>query len=76
MQLAHSHKLPFHTVTKSDFSAPDRGASDPLLAGYFASPDALLTPHYMALTALDSAIKIEPAWKVAIVYGMPCAIYH
>ena len=76
MQLVHSHKLPFHTVTKSDFSAPDRGAPDPLQAGHFASPDALLTPHYMALTAMDPDIKIEPAWKVSIVYGMPCAIYH
>ena len=26
--------------------------------------------------AVDPDIRIEPAWKVAIVYGMPCAIYH
>ncbi|HMC13687.1 MAG TPA: ADP-ribosylglycohydrolase family protein, partial [Gallionellaceae bacterium] len=38
--------------------------------------DALLTPHYVALAALDPDIKIEPAWKASIVYGMPCAIYH
>lgn len=25
---------------------------------------------------LDPEIRIEPAWKVSIVYGMPCAIYH
>jgi ADP-ribosylglycohydrolase len=30
----------------------------------------------MALTADDSTIKIEPAWRVSIVYGMPCAIYN
>jgi ADP-ribosylglycohydrolase len=30
----------------------------------------------MAEAALDPGIKIEPAWKVSIVYGMPCAIYH
>src|SRR3954462_13479299 len=30
----------------------------------------------MAEAALDPAIRIEPAWKVSIVYGMPCAIYH
>ena len=24
----------------------------------------------------DPGIRIEPAWKVSIVYGMPCAIYH
>lgn len=30
----------------------------------------------MAAAATDSQIRIEPAWKVSIVYGMPCAIYH
>ena len=25
---------------------------------------------------MDPDIKIEPAWKVSLVYGMPCAIYH
>jgi ADP-ribosylglycohydrolase len=29
----------------------------------------------MAEAAADPAIRIEPAWKVSIVYGMPCAIY-
>ncbi|ARU30697.1 ADP-ribosylglycohydrolase [Sulfuriferula sp. AH1] len=76
MHLVHSNELPFHAVTKSDFSAPRPGDPDPPLAGRFSSPDALLTPHYMALAALDPGISIEPAWKAAIVYGMPCAIYH
>lgn len=30
----------------------------------------------MAEAAADAGIRIEPAWKVSIVYGMPCAIYH
>ena len=30
----------------------------------------------MAEAALDPGIRIEPAWKVSLVYGMPCAIYH
>ena len=30
----------------------------------------------MAEAAHDSDIRIEPVWKVSIVYGMPCAIYH
>jgi ADP-ribosylglycohydrolase len=42
----------------------------------FASPDALLTPSYMATAAADPDNRIEPAWKVSLVYGMPCAIYH
>jgi ADP-ribosylglycohydrolase len=30
----------------------------------------------MAEAAADPEVRIEPAWKVSIVYGMPCAIYH
>ena len=76
MQLVHDGELPFHAVTKRDSSAPRPGDPDPPLAGRFSSPDALLSPQYMALAAIDSGIKIEPAWKASIVYGMPCAIYH
>jgi ADP-ribosylglycohydrolase len=76
MRLVHSGELPFHTVTKNNLAAPRKGDPDPPRAGRFSSPDALLTPHYAALAALDPGIKIEPAWKVSIVYGMPCAIYH
>ncbi len=76
MQLVHRNELPFHAVTKSDSSGPRPGDPDPPLAGRFSSPDALLTPHYAALAAIDPDIRIEPAWKASIVYGMPCAIYH
>jgi ADP-ribosylglycohydrolase len=30
----------------------------------------------MAAAATDPDIRVEPAWKVSLVYGMPCAIYH
>jgi ADP-ribosylglycohydrolase len=30
----------------------------------------------MAAAAADPGVRIEPAWKVSLVYGMPCAIYH
>lgn len=76
MRLVHDKQLPFHAVTTGNFTAPQRGEKHPLLAGQFASPDALLAPRYMALAALDPDIRIEPAWKASIVYGMPCAIYH
>jgi len=76
MQLVHSGELPFHSVMKKGFDMPRRGDPDPSHAGRFSSPDALLTPHYAALAAIDPGVKIEPAWKAAIVYGMPCAIYH
>jgi ADP-ribosylglycohydrolase len=41
----------------------------------FASPDGLLLPSWIAETARDSDIRIEPAWKVSLVYGMSCAIH-
>jgi ADP-ribosylglycohydrolase len=75
MALVHSGALPFHSVTTGDLDVP-KGAEKILQAGNFSSPDALLTPHYMALAALDPDIRIEPAWKAALVYGLPCAIYH
>jgi hypothetical protein len=30
----------------------------------------------MAEAAHDPNIRIEPAWKASIVYGLPCPIYH
>ncbi|QEM70257.1 ADP-ribosylglycohydrolase family protein [Geobacter sp. FeAm09] len=76
MKLVHSGALPFHAVTGDNLQPPRPGDPDPPRAGRFASPDALLTPSYMASAAADPDIRIEPAWKVSIVYGMPCAIYH
>ena len=76
MQLVHEGVLPFHAVTSDNLQPPRPGEPEPSRAGRFASPDALLTPSYMAAAAVDPDIRIEPAWKVAIVYGMPCAIYH
>lgn len=76
MQLVKRGELPFHAVTSDNLQPPKPGAPDPPRAGRFASPDALLTPSYMAAAAADPDIRIEPAWKVSLVYGMPCAIYH
>ncbi len=76
MHLVKTGALPFHAVTRDNLQPPRPGDPDPPRAGLFASPDALLSPSYMAQAAADPDIRIEPAWKVAIVYGMPCAIYH
>jgi ADP-ribosylglycohydrolase len=76
MELVARGELPFHAVTTGRLQPPAPGMADPPRAGRFSSPDALLTPSFMAQAAADPAIKIEPAWKVSIVYGMPCAIYH
>jgi len=76
MHLVHTGALPFHAVTSDNLQPPRPGEPDPPRAGKFASPDALLTPSFVARAAADPDIRIEPAWKVSIVYGMPCAIYH
>jgi len=69
-------KLPFHVVTSDNLNPPQIGEDRNDNQGLFASPDALLSPGYMARAVEDEDIKIEPAWKASIVYGMPCAIYH
>jgi len=76
MRLVHDGVIPFHAVTRSNLAPPRPGDPDPPRAGRFVSPDALLTPGYVARAAADPDIRIEPAWKVAEVYGLPCAIYH
>lgn len=76
MKEVNAGRLPFHMVTSKNLSPPKKGEQAPDKKGLFASPDALLTPGYMAQTAADPGIIIEPAWKASIVYGMPCAIYH
>jgi ADP-ribosylglycohydrolase len=76
MRLVNKGELPFHHITSDNLQPPRPGDPDPPRIGRFASPDALLTPSYMAAAAIDPDIRIEPAWKVSIVYGMPCAIYH
>ncbi len=74
MRLARARKLPFHTMAHTDMQPPQKDR--PLESGYFISPDALLTPSYVAGAAVDPDVRIEPAWKVSMVYGMTCAIYH
>ena len=69
-------ELPFHSVTSSNLKAPTAGAVEASSSGQFPSPDALLTPSNIAIAAKDPGIRIEPAWKVSMVYGMPCAVYH
>jgi len=76
MRLVKKGELPFHAVTADNLKPPRPGDPDPPRSGKFASPDALLTPSYQAVAASDPDIRIEPAWKVSLVYGMPCAIYH
>lgn len=76
MARVKSGELPFHTVTGNNLQAPRPGEAEAPTAGRFPSPDALLSQSSIALAAIDPDIRIEPAWKVSLVYGMPCAVYH
>ena len=51
MQLVHDGVLPFHAVTSDNLQPPRPGEPEPPRAGRFASPDALLTPSYMAASS-------------------------
>ena len=53
MDLVDAGDLPFHAVTSENLGPPKPGDPDPPRAGRFSSPDALLTPSYMAEAALD-----------------------
>lgn len=75
MALVKDGRLPFHTVTSGHLDLPTAPEA-PLQAGQFASPDALLTVSSIASAVQDYGVVIDPAWKVSLVYGMPCAVYH
>ncbi|MDN5848189.1 MAG: ADP-ribosylglycohydrolase family protein [Nitrococcus sp.] len=76
MALVRSGELPFHTVTAEGESFVPNGAEQARRAGQFASPDALLGMGSIARAAADPDVRIDPAWKVSLVYGMPCSVYH
>ncbi len=76
LDMVRAGTLPFHTVTSAGEGVPPAGPEAPRQAGQFASPDALLTASNIARAARDPDVRIEPAWKVSLVYGMPCAVYH
>jgi ADP-ribosylglycohydrolase len=76
MALVKDGTLPFHSVTEEDKDTVAKGPERPRVAGQFASPDALIGLGYIAGAALDPGVRIDPAWKASLVYGMPCAVYH
>ena len=68
MDLVADGEIPFYTERSMANPNPHKPTFG------FASPDALLLPSWIAQTARDKDIRIEPAWKASIVYGMSCAI--
>ncbi len=76
MKKDHGGILSFYAESSDQSNSSKNVAPALPNKSFFASPDALLTPSYMARAAKDPDIQIEPAWKASIAYGMPCAIYH
>jgi ADP-ribosylglycohydrolase len=71
--MVETGELPFTHVVLAE----KKGAyvSDPTAASASVPyPDGLLFPSHIWRAAMDSKIIIEPAWKVSLVYGMPCSI--
>lgn len=76
MDMVRDGQLPFHSVTSQGETTPPPGPEAPRQPGQFPSPDALLTTAAIMQAVSDPDIKIEPAWKASLVYGLPCAAYH
>lgn len=74
MKLVKEKELPFHSVTSNNLNPPT--GKEKREEANFASPDALLTPSFIASSLKDKDIQIEPAYKACMLYGLPCAIYH
>jgi ADP-ribosylglycohydrolase len=55
---------------------PKPGEIDINLPGLFPIPDALLIPSCVARIVNDPGIRIDPAWRIALIYGLPCGINH
>jgi ADP-ribosylglycohydrolase len=46
----------------------------PAATAALTAPDGLLFPSHIWRAAKDPDVRIEPAWKVSLVYGLPCSI--
>jgi len=65
--------LPFTRVTLADEpQTPGVSFRPPSIELPF--PDSLIYPFHILRAAHDPDIRIEPAWKASLVYGLPCSI--
>ncbi len=65
--------LPFtHAVLAENKGKYDNDPTAP--SASLPYPDGLLFPSHIWQAAKDPEVTIEPAWKVSLVYGMPCSI--
>lgn len=71
--MVERRELPFTHVVLAEkqgtFQGEPRAATAALTA-----PDGLLFPSHVWAAAKDPEVRIEPAWKASLVYGLPCSI--
>ncbi len=70
MKLVEEGAIPF--TAETSLAASKRAKGEDSFG--FASPDALLLPSWIVQAARDETIRVEPAWKVSLVYGMSCQV--
>jgi ADP-ribosylglycohydrolase len=72
-RMVEKGELPFtHAVLSENRGTYSQAPTAPSAALPF--PDGLLFPSHIWMAAQDPEVRIEPAWKVSLVYGMPCSI--
>ena len=71
--MVERRELPYtHVVLAEKTGAYD---ADPLpTSAALTAPDGLLFPSHIWRAAQDPDVRIEPAWKASLVYGLPCSI--
>lgn len=68
-----SGELPFTRTVLAEERGPMEKKFRPPSAT-LAYPDSLIQPFHIWKAARDPGVRVEPAWKASLVYGMPCAI--
>lgn len=71
--MVERRELPFTHVVLAEKSGRFKGTPLPTSAALTA-PDGLLFPSHIWRAAHDPDVRIEPAWKASLVYGLPCSI--
>jgi ADP-ribosylglycohydrolase len=71
--MVERRELPFTHVILAEKATPAAGEPRPASA-MLTAPDGLLFPSHIWRAAHDPLVRIEPAWKASLVYGLPCSI--
>ncbi|PKN08609.1 MAG: ADP-ribosylglycohydrolase [Deltaproteobacteria bacterium HGW-Deltaproteobacteria-8] len=71
--MVERRELPYTHVVLAEKTGAYPATPLPTSAALTA-PDGLLFPSHIWRAAQDPDVRIEPAWKASLVYGLPCSI--